>query len=134
MKTTLKTQLEAFNNGIIIGPNGIEDNRCYNFYDWFCKDKALKAKSEKLFRQVRKFVKVFNIDLNKHYVFFKNNCPMRGPLYDSFSICDIESGDVVYWVTPKSGHTGKAEIWANNDLKEILYQDTNLSKIYKQLA
>jgi hypothetical protein len=35
---------------------------------------------------------------------------MRGPLYDSFSICDIESEDVLYWVTPKSGHTGKAEV------------------------
>ena len=134
MKGTLKNQLEAFNNGIIIDSQGVEDNRCYNFYDWFCKDLSLKAKSEKLFKQVRKFVEVFDVDLDKHYVFFKNNCPMRGPLYDDFRICDIESGDVVWNVTPKSGHSFKAEIWGSrNEFKEAIYTDANLSKIYKRL-
>jgi hypothetical protein len=136
MKATLKTQLEAFNNGTIIDCGGFEDNSgCYNFYDWFCNDKSLKAKSEKLFRQVKKFVKVFNVDLDKHYVFFKNNCPMRGPLYDDFRICDIESGNVVWTVTPKSGHSFEAEIWGSkNDWKEALYIDATLGKIYKRLA
>jgi hypothetical protein len=135
MKATLRTQLKAFNNGIIIDHEGVEDNRCYNFYDWFCKDSSLKAKSEKLFKQVRRFAEVFKVDLDKHYVFFKNNCPMRGPLYDDFRICDIESGDVVWNVTPKSGHSSKAEIWGSrNDFKEAIYVDDNLGKIYKRLA
>ena len=38
---------------------------------------------------------------------------MSGPLYDSFSICDRESGDVLFWVTGKSGHTGKAEAFSS---------------------
>jgi hypothetical protein len=134
MITTLKTQLEKFKEGIIIDSSGNIDDNCYNFYDWFCRDKSLKAKSEKLFKQTRKFVEKFNIDVDKHYVFFKNNCPMRGQLYDDFRICDIESGDVVWTVIPKSGHSNKAEIWGSrNEFKECIYTDNNLGKIYKRL-
>jgi hypothetical protein len=133
--TSLKHQLEAFNNGNIIDHHGVEDLRCYNFYDWFCKDSSLKAKSEKLFKEVRRFVRVFKIDLDKHYVFFKNNCPGRGSLYDDFRICDIESDDVIWTVTPKSGHSFEAEIWGSrNGFKEAIYVDANLGKIYKRLA
>ena len=62
-----------------------------------------------------------DVDLDSTYVFFKNNCPFDGPLYDDFRICDIESGNVLYTVTPKSGHTGKAELWGReNDFEEPL--------------
>jgi len=101
MKTTLKKQLEAFEKGIYLDSYGNEDSGCYNFYDWFCKDYALKAKADKLFKQVKRWVKFRNTDTEKVYVFFKNNCPMSGPLYDDFRICDIETGDVIWTVTPK---------------------------------
>jgi hypothetical protein len=46
---------------------------------------------------------------------------MSGPLYDSFSICDIETGDVLYWVTAKSGHSGLAEVASrDNDYNIII--------------
>ncbi len=107
MKTTLKKQLEAFEKGIYLDSYGNEDSGCYNFYDWFCKDYALKAKADKLFKQVKRWVKFRNTDTEKVYVFFKNNCPMSGPLYDDFRICDIETGDVIWTVTPKCGHSGE---------------------------
>ncbi len=130
----LNQQLSAFNNGIFLDSDGAE-SECYNFYDWFCKDSSLKAKAKRLYNATAKFVKKFEIDTNKHYVFFKNNCPMSGNLYDSFSICDIESGDVVYWVTPKSGHTGMAEICGkSNDFKEPIYSGFTISEIYKNIG
>ena len=111
-KTTLRQQLEAFDKGIYLDSDG-ENSWCFNFYDWFCKDEALKRKADTLFKQVKRFVAANpNIDQDKHYVFFKNNCPMYGPLYDDFRICSIDGGEVIYNVTAKSGHTGKAEVYS----------------------
>lgn len=111
--TTLRQQLEAFDNGKYIDGEG-KESWCYNFYDWFCKDESLKRKADTLFRQVKKFVGANpSIDLDKHYVFFKNNCPMNGPLYDDFRICDIKEGNVQYNVTAKSGHTKMAEVYTS---------------------
>ena len=110
-KTTLRKQLEAFDNGKYLDSDG-KESWCFNFYDWFCKDESLKRKADTLFRQVKKFVAANpNIDQDKHYVWFKNNCPMNGPLYDDFRISDIEGGDVQYNVTAKSGHTHQAEVY-----------------------
>lgn len=109
-KANLRQQLEAFKQGRYLDSDGNE-SWCYNFYDWFCKETSLEAKSKKLFRQVEKFVKLMGIDQENHYVFFKNNCPINGPLYDSFSICNNKTGDVIWWVTAKSGHTGEAEVY-----------------------
>ena len=115
MKTTLRQQLEAFENGVFLESDGSKDSGCFVFYDWFCRDSSLKNKSIKLFKQVKLFVKMKDVDLDSTYVFFKNNCPVGGPLYDDFRICDIESGNVLYTVTPKSGHTGEAELWGRDN-------------------
>jgi len=132
MKTTLKQQLESFENGVILSSDGKVDT-CQNFYDWFCSDKALKAKSEKLFKMVKRWVKYRNTDTEKVYVFFKNNCPANGPLYDDFRICDVETSDVIWTVVPKCGHSGKAEVWGRqNDFKGPIAVGTNMNEIYKQ--
>jgi hypothetical protein len=129
MKTTLKQQLEAFDQGKFLDSKGSE-SWCYNFYDWFCKEKALKAKSEKLFKMVKRWVKKRNTDTDKVYVFFKNNCPMNGPLYDDFRICDLETGDVIWNVTPKSGHSGLAEVWGReNDFKSPIVTGKTMNEI-----
>jgi hypothetical protein len=134
MKTTnLKQQLDGFKNGLYLDSEG-NNNECFNFYDWFCKDKSLKNKAYNLFRAADRFVEKFKVDTNTHYVFFKNNCPMRGSLYDSFSICDIDSGDVMYWVTPKSGHTGLAEICIRDRGFDKPLTGGTLSEIYKILV
>jgi hypothetical protein len=134
MEIALKQQLAQFEKGIIVDSSGNVDDMCYNFYDWFCKDSSLERKAKSLYSQTKKFVKEFNIDTENHNVFFKNNCPMRGPLYDDFRICNIKTGDVVWTVIPKCGHSGEAEIWgAINNFKEAIYTGKNLSIIYKNL-
>lgn len=132
-KVTLKEQLEAFDKGIFMDSDGSE-SWCYNFYDWFCSDKALKGKSERLFRMVKRWVKKRNTDTEKVYVFFKNNCPMVGPLYDDFRICDIETGDVIYTVVPKCGHSGLAEVWGkDNFFNGPIVTGKNLSEVLTKM-
>lgn len=131
MNTTLRQQLEAFEQGKFLDSEGNE-SWCYNFYDWFCKDSALKAKSEKLFKMVKRWVKKRNTDVDKVYVFFKNNCPMNGSLYDDFRICDVETGNVIYTVVPRCGHSGKAEVWgSSNDFKGAIVVGETMNDIYK---
>lgn len=132
--STLREQFEAFEQGKYLDSGGSE-SWCYNFYDWFCKDTSLKSKADKLFPMAIKFVEKMNIDLDKHYVFFKNNCPVSHPLYDDFRICDRETGNVVYCVVPKEPRSGKTEVWGRgNDFDGPLFQGKNLGKIYENLA
>jgi hypothetical protein len=51
------------------------------------------------------------VNLDKMYVFFKNNCPMRGPLYDDFRICDKEDGKVLYTVVLKDPRSEGKPLW-----------------------
>jgi len=84
------------------------------WYDWFCRDTSLRNKTRFLGRKVVQLSESKLIDSEQSYVFFKNNCPVDGHLYDSFSICDLKTGDVQYWICPSSGfknfHSGKAMI------------------------
>ena len=129
--TTLKDQIASFKNNDYLDSDGSLNSGCFNFYDWFCKDSSLENKAKKLFKQVIKFVKHIDVDQENTYVFFKNNCPMNGPLYDSFSICEIESGDVLWWVTGKSGHTGKAEIVKAPEFSTTWKEANTYSQLFK---
>lgn len=68
------------------------------WYDWFCKDSSLANKTKKLGAKVLSIIDSHLFDKEKTYVFFKNNCPCVGALYDQFSICNIETGDVLFCV------------------------------------
>lgn len=76
------------------------------WYDWFCNSESLRNKTRFLGKRVVQLSKSPFIDIDTMYVFFKNNCPVNGKLYDSFSICDLATGDVIYWITPANGHKG----------------------------
>ena len=126
-KGTLRKQFEAFSEGRYVDSDGNESH-CYNFYDWFCKDTSLKNKANTLFRASRRFAKKMDIDLDKHYVFFKNNCPMWGPLRDDFRIVDKETGNVIWTVTPT---TGRVEVWGSeNDFREELFEGHSINSFY----
>ena len=139
MKTTLRQQLEAFNNGTTIDSDGQINSGNFNFYDWFCSNKALENKSKTLFKQVKTFIKHHpEINLDTHYVFFKNNCPMLGSTYDDFRICDIEEGNVQYTVTPsrvlKNGKNQirMAEMWGrSNNFKQPIKEANTFTQLFK---
>lgn len=95
MEMNIKTFVERFNNGDFDSPR--RSVQCEaGWYDWFCRDNALANKTYKLGRKVAAIADSKLFDKTKCYVFFKNNCPMVGKLYDSFSICDLETGDVLF--------------------------------------
>jgi hypothetical protein len=88
------------------------------WYDWFCRDTSLKGKLDRLFPKVKLIAGSKKIDQDRSYVFFKNNCPGTGSLYDDFRFCDMETGEVIYTVIPASGHKankGRAELWGREN-------------------
>lgn len=100
------------------------------WYDWFCDTRSLAAKTEYLGKKVLSILDSKKFDKNKTYVFFKNNCPCVGALYDQFSICDIKSGDVLYCCQhlEKGSHGCDKAHWEiygrENDFKNTLIEGT----------
>ena len=129
-KVSLREQIAEFRlYKRVIDSDGRAD--FHGFWDWFCRDTSLKAKSLALMPKVIKFCEA-NPDINlfETYVFFKNNCPMVGPLYDDFRICDRRTGEVIYTVVPKCGHSGQAEVWGRaNDFNGPLRSGSTLKEV-----
>ena len=119
-----------------------------SWYDWFCSDKALRNKTYKLAPKVKRIANLLGDKFqSEHYVFFKNNCPCVGNLYDDFRFCDRKTGDVIFTITPSSGHTcdkGRSEVYGKSNLfnvplvtgkwKDVVkyFEGLNKQKINKQ--
>jgi len=85
-----------------------------NFYDWFCSDKALKGRMLALVPKLRFLVKEGIIDGDTHYVWFKNNCPVSGSLYDDIRISRLDNDEEFRGgFCPASGHNveNKCNVW-----------------------
>ena len=89
------------------------------WYDWFCKEDLLGAKTGKLYNKLALIADSKKFDKNQTYVFFKQISSSKG-LLDSFSICDLKSGKVLYNIA--LGKTGVAtEVYGiDNDFNEAL--------------
>jgi len=126
-ETNLSEWVEKFDNREFV-PNLVEVQIEAGWFDWFCADEALGNKTKKLAAKLKQIMESEKIDCENSYVFFKNNCPMLGSLYDDFRICDIESHDVIYTITPSVGYDhkkGVAEVWGKeNVFKEPLISGT----------
>jgi len=88
------------------------------WYDWFCSEHSLAGKTKKLAPKVLRIAKSSKINLATMYVWFKNNCPLQGKLYDDFRFADLKTGDTQYTIVPSSGfdaHKGQAEVWGREN-------------------
>lgn len=105
----------------------LNEGNCYGFYDWFCSDKALAAKGQRLLKIALALSKSPRINEEKTGVIFKNNCPLFGSLYDDLRFID-SNGNVIFNIVPHSGHDsnkGRAEIWGKeNDFEQPLFEGT----------
>ena len=115
--TTVREFIRNYENGMYSSPSMgtmIEAG----WYDWFCEDEELKPRLDAMFPKIKEIAVSSKIDVDNMYVFFKNNCPGRGHIYDDFRFCEIKSGDVVYTVVPESGQEsikGQSEVWGKEN-------------------
>lgn len=68
------------------------------WYDWFCKETSLRSKTYKMGQIIKQVKKGGKVDLDNWYVWFKNNCPLDGPLYDDFRFARKDTGDVMFTI------------------------------------
>ena len=68
------------------------------WYDWFCKDSSLANKTKKMGSIIKQVKRGGKVDIENWYVWFKNNCPLNGPLYDDFRFADLETGNVMFTI------------------------------------
>lgn len=126
-RTPLRQWLENFDSGCYASKD-VDIQVKAGFYDWFCRNTALQGKTKALDPKVKRLAKSSKINQDTMYVWFKNNCPMVGRLYDDFRFADIETGNVIYTVIPHSGHNSKygmAEVWGReNDFVAPLVSGT----------
>lgn len=86
MEFTLRQWQEKFNAGDFEAPD-FDTQVAAGWYDWFCEDEDLSKKLDYMggiIRCIREGGKIPNLD--DVYVWFKNNCPCVGDLYDDFRI------------------------------------------------
>lgn len=124
-KININQWIEKFNNGEYNNPD--RSTQCAaGWYDWFCNDSSLAGKTKSLGKKLIAISKSPKLNYDTSSVFFKNNCPCDGSLYDDFRICSIETGNVLYCITPKCGHKvsrGIGNVWGReNDFKEPLFE------------
>lgn len=101
------------------------------WFDWFCKESSLINRGHTLISRLKGLLKSTKFDNEKCYVCFKNSLPMLGGTFDQFSICDIETDDVIYCVVPRGfANNGKPEIWGKeNDFSDPILTANNWREV-----
>lgn len=93
----LSEWIERFKSGEFDKPDSTTQIKA-GWFDWFCRDSSLANKTIKMGNIIKQIEVGGKVDLETSYVWFKNNCPLNGPLYDDFRIADIENNNNLFVV------------------------------------
>ena len=88
-----KINLQAWIGSFILGDFDAIDVHTQikaGWYDWFCKDSSLAKKTKRMGNIIKNLREGGKVDFKSWYVWFKNNCPLNGPLYDDFRFADLD--------------------------------------------
>jgi hypothetical protein len=96
-ETSVKKWIARFLNNEFES-NNVKTQIDAGWYDWFCKDESLRNKTYRMGRIVKQVKDGGKVDLNNWYVWFKNNWPMSGKLYDDFRFALLKTGDVMFTI------------------------------------
>jgi hypothetical protein len=77
------------------------------WYDWFCRETSLAGKTKRMGNIIKQVKDGGKVNLDTMYVWFKNNCPLQGPLYDDFRFASLETGDTLLTIQIASIHNDK---------------------------
>ena len=96
-RMNIKEWVDHFHNGDW-DTKDIDTQITAGWYDWFCKDSSLRNKTLKMGRIIAGISDGGKVDRSTMYVWFKNNCPHNGPLYDEYRNADLETGNVMFTI------------------------------------
>lgn len=96
-RISIASWIDAFNRGEFDSEDCKTQIKA-GWYDWFCKDSSLAKKTQKMGNIIKGIKAGGKVNLKDWYVWFKNNCPLNGPLYDDFRFASLETGDVQFTI------------------------------------
>lgn len=105
------------------------------WYDWFCKDSSLRNKTYRMGKIITQLREGGKIDFSNWYVWFKNNCPLNGPLYDDFRFARLDNGEVQFTIQLDCCfNTKRYTVYGRkNDFNEPLFETDKSKELIKWL-
>jgi hypothetical protein len=131
---TLREWINNYKNGKYSTNNELKmyDIACdAGWYDWFCPTKELLDKLKKFYDIVSKITNEYILD--NYYVWFKNNCPMDGDLYDDmrFEPFDEEKRDKQYFIIKYNccWNNGLYAVYTARNKYELEFETNNIEEL-----
>ena len=131
---SIREWVERFNDGKYESSD-VQTQIEAGWYDWFCKDSSLANKTRRMGNIIKQIKPGGKIDIDNSYVWFKNNCPLDGALYDDFRIADIETDATLFVVQIGNAYNkyNYTVFERSNDFRRSVFESNFIKEIVEWL-